>query len=74
LFVFRVCQPAFGGGAQTVTTIVNTATSGTPGHTSGVVSLSELVDNQACVYLARVRFDAAATTLALEKVRLQFTR
>jgi hypothetical protein len=74
LFVFRVCQPAFAGGAPTITTIVNTATSDTPGHTSGVVSLNELVDNQACVYQARVRFDAAATTLALQKVRLQFTR
>jgi hypothetical protein len=73
-FVFRVCQPAFGGGAQTFTTIVSTATSGTPGHTSGLVALNELVDNQACVYVARVRFDAASTSLALEKVRLQFTR
>jgi hypothetical protein len=73
-FVFRVCQPAFAGGAQTFTTIVSTATSGTPGHTSGLASLNELVDNQACVYQARVRFDAAASTLALQKVRLQFTR
>ena len=74
LFVFRVCQPAFGGGAPTITTIVSTATSGSPGHTSGLVSLNELVDNQGCVYLARVRFDAASTALALQKVRLQFTR
>jgi hypothetical protein len=74
LFVFRVCQPAFAGGAPTITTIVSTATSDTPGYTSGLVSLNELVDNQACVYQARVRFDAAATTLALQKVRLQFTR
>lgn len=74
LFVFRVCQPAFAGGAPTITTIASTATSGTPGHTSGAVTLNELVDNQACVYLARVRFNAASTTLALQKVRLQFTR
>jgi hypothetical protein len=74
LFVFRVCQPAFAGGAPTVTTIASTATSGTPGHTTGLVALNELVDNQSCVYLARVRFDAASTTLALQKVRLQFTR
>jgi hypothetical protein len=74
LFVFRVCHPAFAAGAPTVTTIVSTATSGTPGYTTGLVSLNQLVDNQACVYLARVRFDAASTTLALQKVRLQFTR
>jgi hypothetical protein len=73
-FVFRVCQPAFAGGAQTYTTIVSTSTSGAPGNTSGLVSLNELVDNQACVYQARVRFDAAASSLALQKVRLQFTR
>lgn len=74
LFVFRVCQPAFAAGAPTIVTIVSTATSGTPGHTTGLTSLSQLVNNQSCVYLARVRFDAASTTLALQKVRLQFTR
>jgi hypothetical protein len=57
-----------------ITTIVNTATSGTPGHTSGLVSLNRPVNNQDCTYLARVRFDAASTNLALQKVRLQFTR
>jgi len=73
-FVFRVCQPAFAGGAPTITTIASTSTSGAPGHTSGLVSLNELVDNQGCVYQARVRFDATGSTLALQKVRLQFTR
>jgi hypothetical protein len=73
-FVFRVCQPAFAGGAPTITTIVSTSTSGAPGNTTGLASLNELVDNQACVYQARVRFDAAGSTLALQKVRLQFTR
>ena len=61
-------------GLQLITTIVSTATSGTPGHTTGLTSLNQLVNNQSCVYLARVRFDAASTTLALQKVRLQFTR
>jgi len=73
-FVFRVCQPAFAGGPQTFTTIASTSTSGAPGDTSNLVTLNELVDNQACVYQARVRFDATGTTLALQKVRLQFTR
>jgi hypothetical protein len=74
LFVFRVCQPAFAAGPPIVTTIVSTATGGAPGHTTGLASLNLLVNNQSCVYLARVRFDAASTTLALQKVRLQFTR
>jgi hypothetical protein len=73
-FVFRVCQPSFAAGAPTITTIVSTATSGVPGNTTGLVFLNQLVNNQSCVYLARVRFDAASTTLALQKVRLQFTR
>lgn len=73
-FVFEVCQPAFAGGAPTATLIASSATSGTPGHTTGLVSLNRPVNNQSCTYLARVRFDAASTSLALQKVRLQFTR
>lgn len=73
-FVFEVCQPQFAGGAPAVTTIASAATSGTPGHTSNVVSLNRPVNNRECTYLARVRFDAASTNLALQKVRLQFTR
>ncbi len=32
-----------------------------------------LINTQSCTYLARVRFDAASTSLALQKVRVQFT-
>jgi hypothetical protein len=73
-FVFSVCQPAFSAGPPVITTIVSTATSGTPGHTSDLAFLNQAVDNQSCTYLARVRFDAASRDLALQKVRLQFTR
>jgi hypothetical protein len=73
-FVFEVCQPGFAGGAPVFTTLVSTATSGTPGHTSNLVGLNRRVNNQDCTYLARVRFDAASTNLALQKVRLQFNR
>ena len=73
-FVFEVCQPGFAGGAPVITTLVNTATGGTPGHTSNVVVLNRPVNNQDCTYRARVRFDAADPTLALQKVRLQFNR
>jgi hypothetical protein len=73
-FVFRVCQPGFAAGAPTITAIVSTNTAGNPGNTTGLASLNEAVNNQGCTYLARVRFDAASATLALQKVRLQFTR
>jgi hypothetical protein len=73
-FVFEVCQPGFSGGAPVFTTIVSTQTNGTPGHTSDVVTLNQLVNNQDCTYVARVRFDAADPSLALQKVRLQFDR
>jgi hypothetical protein len=73
-FVFEVCQPGFAAGPPTINTIVSTTTSGTPGHTTGLVSLNRLVNNQDCTYLARVRFDAASTDLTLQKVRLQFNR
>lgn len=73
-FVFEVCQPGFAGGAPVFTVIAFTSTSGTPGNTSNVVSLNRAVNNRDCTYLARVRFDAASTSLALQKVRLQFTR
>ncbi|MGH9160878.1 MAG: hypothetical protein ACRD2X_12960 [Vicinamibacteraceae bacterium] len=73
-FVFEVCQPGFAGGAPVFSVIAFTSTSGTPGNTSNVVSLNRAVNNRDCTYLARVRFDAASTNLALQKVRLQFTR
>jgi hypothetical protein len=73
-FVFEVCQPGFAGGAPVINTIVSTQTNGTPGHTSDVYPLNKLVNNQDCTYLARVRFDVADPTLALQKVRLQFER
>ena len=73
-FVFEVCQPGFGGGAPVTNTIVSTQTNGTPGHTSDVYPLNRLVNNQDCTYLARVRFDVADPSLALQKVRLQFDR
>jgi len=73
-FVFEVCQPGFAAGAPVINTIVSTSTSGAPGNTTGLVTLNRPVNNQDCTYLARVRFDAASTNLALQKVRLQFTR
>jgi hypothetical protein len=73
-FVFEVCQPAFAAGPPVINTIVSTATSGAPGNISGSVAVNRAVNNQTCTYLARVRFDAASTSLTLQKVRLQFNR
>ena len=73
-FVFEVCQPAFAAGPPVINTIVSTATSGAPGNISNSVSVNRAVNNQTCTYLARVRFDAASTSLTLQKVRLQFNR
>jgi hypothetical protein len=73
-FVFEVCQPGFAAGSPVINTIVSTSTAGTPGNTTGLVTVSRPVNNQDCTYVARVRFDAASTNLALQKVRLQFTR
>lgn len=73
-FVFEVCQPAFAAGPPVINTIVSTSTSGAPGNISNSVGLNRAVNNQTCTYLARVRFDAASTSLALQKVRLQFNR
>lgn len=73
-FVFEVCQPAFAAGPPVINTIVSTATSGAPGNISSSVVVNRPVNNQSCTYLARVRFDAASTSLALQKVRLQFNR
>ena len=78
LFVFENCQPAFAGGPITINTIVNLnpATTGSSGHQFRVASGAPLfprnVNNRDCTYLARVRFDAAATNLALQKVRFDF--
>jgi hypothetical protein len=73
-FVFEVCQPAFAAGPPVINTIVSTATSGAPGNISGSIAVNRAVNNQTCTYLARVRFDAASTSLTLQKVRLQFNR
>lgn len=74
VFVFENCQPAFASGPITINTIVSTSTSGSSGHQSGFVSISPAitVNNRDCTYLVRVRFDAASTNLALQKVRAQY--
>lgn len=71
-FLFEVCQPSFGGGAITFTTVA-TSTSFDSANGSTVVTIpNRSIDTQSCYYLARVRFDAASSLLRLQKMRLQF--
>jgi hypothetical protein len=74
VFVFENCQPAFASGPITINTIASASSAGSNGHQSGFVSISPAVtvDNRNCTYLVRVRFDAASTNLALQKVRAQY--
>jgi hypothetical protein len=78
IFVFEVCYPAFGAGATTITTIgsLNPVTTGATGNQSAVITFipSIPINNRDCGYTVRVRFDAAANTLTLQKVRAEWTR
>jgi hypothetical protein len=74
-FLFEQCQPSFGAGSITSTTLVSTTTSGSGGNQSQSVFLNDLlVNNRDCVYLARVRFDETGSALRLQKVRMEFFR
>lgn len=74
VFLFEACQPGFAAGPITFTTLVSTTTSGAGGNQSQAVSTaSRPINTRDCTYVVRVRFDAASTSLALQKVRLQFT-
>ena len=75
-FVFESCYPAFGAGPSTHTllnTIGGLETSGSAGDQSAFEGFTATIDNQNCVYLARVRFDAT-TGLSLQKFRFQWSR
>ncbi len=74
VFVFENCQPGFGAGPITINTIASGSTTGSAGHQSGFISISPAitVNNRDCTYLVRVRFDAASSNLALQKVRAQY--
>ncbi len=77
-FAFKSCLPAFSGGAPT-NVLLGTddpATSGTPGNTSGVISVTanETVDNESCLYWGRVRWDGLGTPLSVQKMRAEWFR
>ena len=75
VFLFEACEPLLGplfGGVSTVTTIASdTSTAGF--NVNRTISIpSRPINTQACHYTLRVRFDAAAPTLAIRMARLQF--
>lgn len=72
-FVFETCLPAFGAGPSVNTVLASTATSGSSGDQSAFFSFSTTIDNQSCIYTARVRFDATSG-LTLQKIRFQWAR
>lgn len=72
VFLFEVCQPGFSAGPITFTTLANLTSTG-GGNGTQLATLNRTIDTRDCTYLVRVRFDAASTRLALQKVRLQFT-
>ncbi|MEW5250923.1 hypothetical protein [Microbulbifer discodermiae] len=73
IFLFEVCQPSFGGGAVTFTTVATSTSFDTANGSAVVVIPNRPIDTQSCYYLVRVRFDAATSLLRFQKARLQFT-
>jgi hypothetical protein len=78
-FLFEVCQPIFGAGDYTVTTLSTLTSSGAGGDGSLPDALpADIADSTSCVYKFRVRFGGAAppgdSSLIVQKVRVQWRR
>jgi S-layer family protein len=71
-FLFRSCLPAAGPGAPVNTNMATATSTGATGDQSFVIALpaGTVIDNNACFYWVRVRFDAAG--LILRKARSQY--
>ena len=76
LVVARTCLPAFAPGPPVNTLIGAGNSAGTPGDTTGVMTIfsPETVDNETCTYWVRVVWNAVGNTLRLYKVRAQWER
>lgn len=72
LIVFQTCQPAAGPGNPSVTLLGSGASTGSAGNQSIVIAAAAgtVIDNNACSYWARVRFDAVGHIL--QKARIQY--
>ena len=75
IFLIKTCVPPFGAGLQVITQIDSGGSSGTPGATSGLINPPpETVDNEACSYYARIRWDDSTPALQLYRVRVEWER
>jgi hypothetical protein len=81
-FFFELCQPMFGAGTPTQTTLASLTSSGTPGDSSEVfvMPLNTFADSTSCVYRIRARFGNSPgvgpgdSTLRAQKMRVQWRR
>jgi len=75
ILLMKTCLPAFGAGPQVITQLDSGGSSGTPGQVSGLINPPpETVDNEACSYYARIRWDDSTPALQLYKVRVEWER
>ena len=72
MFLFASCLPVAGPGSPVVTVLGTGASTGSAGNQSIPVGIASpaTIDNNACIYWARARFDAAG--LILQKERSQY--
>jgi hypothetical protein len=81
-FLIEVCQPIFGPGGYTLTTLGSVTSSGSGGDGSFTTSIpaGTLADSNACIYKVRVRFGNGAaigpgdSSLVVQKARVQWAR
>ncbi len=74
-FLFERCLPAFSGGPVTSTQLGTIDSSSASGNFSILINIAAnniTVDNTACTYSLRTRFDATDASLRLYKVRAEF--
>jgi len=72
MFLFQACQPVAGPGAPVFTILGTGVSTGAAGNQSIAVGTAAgtTIDNNGCIYWARVRFDAVG--LGLQKARSQY--
>jgi hypothetical protein len=75
ILLMKTCLPPFGAGPQVITQLDSGGSSGTPGEVSGLINPPpETIDNEACSYYARIRWDDSTPALRLYRVRVEWER
>jgi len=73
-FLFERCLPGFSSGSITQTTLASIDSNTSAGNFSAIINISNdsiTIDNNACTYTLRTRFDVADSSLRLYKVRAE---